>query len=98
MLAIRSGFDLCETSLLSNYPKRPAPIVFCAERITVDAREKELTGFMMPYIQGELQAQVGRWGRSGGALSAIEQRPRCRLQRRRRHFLARFAVSSQSVL
>jgi hypothetical protein len=30
-----------ETSLLSNYPKRPALIVLCAGRITVDAREKD---------------------------------------------------------
>jgi hypothetical protein len=40
MLSTKSGFDMCETSLLSNYPKRPALIVLCAERITVDAREK----------------------------------------------------------
>jgi len=31
---------MCETSPLSNHPKRPALIVFCAGRITVDAREK----------------------------------------------------------
>jgi hypothetical protein len=35
-----SGFDVCESSLLSNHPKRPALFIFCAERITVDAREK----------------------------------------------------------
>ena len=29
--------------------KRPALINLCAERITVDAREKGLTGFIMPY-------------------------------------------------
>jgi hypothetical protein len=30
-----------EISLLSNHPKRPALIVLCAGRITVDAREKD---------------------------------------------------------
>jgi len=40
MLSTKSGFDVSETSLLSNHPKRPALIDLCAERITVDAREK----------------------------------------------------------
>jgi len=39
VLSIESGFK-CKTNLLSNHPKRPALIVLCAERITVDAREK----------------------------------------------------------
>jgi len=40
MLLTRSGFDVCETCLLSNHPKRPA-LILCAGRITVDAREKD---------------------------------------------------------
>jgi hypothetical protein len=35
-----SGF-VSEISLLSNYPNAGADCVFCAGRITVDAREKD---------------------------------------------------------
>jgi hypothetical protein len=41
MLSTRSGFDVCETSPALEPSKRPALIVLCAERITVDAREKD---------------------------------------------------------
>ena len=47
---------MCVKSLLSNYPNVPALIVLCAERITVDAREKGYGGYDA-LLRGELQAQ-----------------------------------------
>jgi len=38
--ALKRAASKCETSLLSNYPNASADCL-CAERITVDAREKD---------------------------------------------------------
>jgi hypothetical protein len=66
MLLTRSGFDVCDTSLLSNHPKRPSADCFVRGAHHRRCAREGLTELMMPYLQGKLQAFHG-----SGAVSTL---------------------------
>ena len=58
MLSTTSGFDVCNRPALEP-SKRPALIILCAERITVDAREKGNDPYDALHIQ-QVASSLGR--------------------------------------
>ena len=76
MLSTRSGFDVCDKSLLSNHPKRPALIVFVRGAHHRRCAREGLTCFMMPYVEVSCKLTGLKVVKTSSAALGVPGRPR----------------------
>jgi hypothetical protein len=59
MRSIRSGFDKCETSLLSNHPN-VRRLSFCARSASPSMRERRINGVYDALFKGQVASSMGQ--------------------------------------